>query len=110
MFIKWKPTVVNWLFGAAFLLAPLVTSRTLIERLMSHAVTLPDLVWRRLNVAWAAFFLALGALNLFVAFSFEETVWVNFKLFGLMGLTLLFALAQGFYLVRHMPAESAPED
>ena len=110
VFIKWKPTVVNWLFGAAFLLAPVVTSRTLIERLMSHAVTLPDLVLRRLNVAWALFFLALGGLNLFVAFSFEETVWVNFKLFGLMGLTLLFALAQGFYLVRHMPAESAPED
>ena len=109
-FIKWKPTVVNWLFAAAFLVAPLVTSRTLIERLMSHAVTLPDFAWRRLNVAWIIFFFVLGALNLFVAYRFEETVWVNFKLFGLMGLTLLFAVAQGFYLVRHMPANATQED
>lgn len=109
-FIKWKPTVVNWLFAGAFFIAPLVSSQTLIERLMSHAVQLPDVAWRRLNLAWTLFFFALGALNLFVAYRFAEDVWVNFKLFGLMGLTLLFALGQGFYLVRHMPVETTQED
>ena len=88
-FIKWKPTVVNWLFAAAFLLAPMVSSRTLIERLMGHSVSLPDAAWRKLNLAWIAFFVALGALNLIVAYRFTEAVWVNFKLFGLMGLTLI---------------------
>jgi intracellular septation protein len=110
LFIKWKPTVVNWLFAAAFLLAPLVSPKTLIERLMGHAVTLPAFAWRRLNLAWATFFVSMGALNLFVAYSFDEETWVNFKLFGLMGLTLLFALAQGFYLARHMPVEAPAED
>lgn len=109
-FIKWKPTVVNWLFGAAFLIAPLFTEKTLIERLMGHAVTLPDFAWRRLNLAWAIFFVALGGLNLIVAYSFDEETWVNFKLFGLMGLTLVFALAQGFYLARHMPAEASAKE
>ena len=110
VFIKWKPTVVNWLFCGAFLLTPLFSSRTLIERMMGQAITLPDPAWRRLNLAWAMFFLVLGALNLVVAYNFEEAVWVNFKLFGLMGLTLAFALAQGFYLVRQMPPESVRED
>lgn len=109
-FIKWKPTVVNWLFAAAFLIVPLFSSRTLIERMMGQAVTLPDFVWRRLNTAWALFFLASGALNLLVAYRFDEAVWVNFKLFGLMGLTLLFALAQGFYMVRYMGTEPAREE
>ncbi len=110
VFIKWKPTVVNWLFAGAFLVAPLFTDKTLIERLMGHAVTLPTFAWSRLNIAWSLFFIAMGALNLFVAFNFSEEIWVNFKLFGLMGLTLLFALAQGFYLARHMPAEASAEE
>lgn len=110
VFIKWKPTVVNWLFAGAFLVAPLFTEKTLIERLMGHAVTLPAFAWSRLNIAWSLFFIFLGALNLFVAFNFSEEIWVNFKLFGLMGLTLLFALAQGFYLARHMPAEASAEE
>jgi len=109
-FIKWKPTVVNWLFGLAFLLAPLFGSKTLVERMMGHAVSLPAAAWKRLNAAWAMFFILLGALNLYVAFSFEEAIWVNFKLFGLVGLTMLFALAQGFYLARHMPQEQTSEE
>jgi intracellular septation protein len=94
---------VNWLFAAAFLVTPMFSSRTLIARMIGHAVTLPNDAWQRLNLAWILFFIAVGALNLFVAYTFEEATWVNFKLFGLMGLTLVFALAQGFYLARHMP-------
>ena len=110
-FIKWKPTVVNWLFAAAFLLSQLFMQRGLLRRMMDHAVTLPDNAWTRLNTAWVAFFFAMGVLNLYVAYNFSEETWVNFKLFGFLGLTLAFMLAQGFYLSRYMEAEHPnPED
>ena len=105
VFIKWKPTVVNWLFAAAFLGSGWFMDRSLIQRMMDHAITLPDRVWEKLNLAWSSFFVAMGGLNLYVAFNYTEEVWVNFKLFGLMGLTLAFVLAQGFYLARHMQPE-----
>ena len=102
VFIKWKPTLVNWLFATAFLGSALFMERSLLQRMMGHAVVLPDPVWRRLNLAWVGFFLFAGAANLFVAYRFSEQAWVNFKLFGMLGLTLIFLLAQGFYLSKHM--------
>jgi intracellular septation protein len=104
-FIKWKPTVVNWLFAAAFLLSQLFMQRSLLRRMMDHAVSLPEPVWARLNAAWVAFFFAMGVLNLYVAYNFSEEIWVNFKLFGFLGLTLVFMLVQGLYLSRHLQAE-----
>ncbi|MGD9392514.1 MAG: septation protein A [Chromatiales bacterium] len=101
LFIKWKPTIVNWLFAAGFLVAPLFGGKTLPERMMGSNVALEKEQWKRLNLAWVLFFILLGILNLAVAFNFSEATWVNFKLFGLMGLTVLFALGQGFYIVRH---------
>ncbi|MDX1344709.1 MAG: septation protein A [Sedimenticolaceae bacterium] len=101
LFIKWKPTIVNWLFAAGFLVAPLFGGKTLPERMMGSNIALETEQWKRLNLAWVLFFLLLGILNLAVAFNFSEAVWVNFKLFGLMGLTVLFALGQGLYIVRH---------
>jgi len=110
-FIKWKPTVVNWLFAAAFLFSQLFMRRSLLRRMMDHAVTLPDLAWSRLNTAWVTFFFTLGVLNLYVAYNYSEQTWVNFKLFGFLGLTLAFMLAQGFYLARHMePEKPTTED
>lgn len=110
-FIKWKPTVVNWLFAAAFLFSQLFMQRNLLQRMMDHAVTMPDFAWLRLNLAWILFFFASGVLNLYVAYNFSEEIWVNFKLFGFLGLTLVFLIAQGFYLARHMePEESAAEE
>ena len=109
-FIKWKPTVVNWLFAAAFLLSELFMARGLLRRMMDHAITLPDEIWTRLNLAWVAFFFAMGVLNLYVAYSYSEATWVNFKLFGFLGLTLLFMLAQGFYLSRHIAPEPASKE
>lgn len=106
-FIKWKPTVVNWLFAAAFLLSQLFMKRSLLRRMMDHAVSLPDQAWLRLNMAWVLFFTAMGVLNLYVAYNFSEETWVNFKLFGFLGLTLAFMLAQGFYLARHMQVETS---
>lgn len=99
-FIKWKPTIVNWLFAAAFLASQYLRGPTVIQRLLGENVSLQPADWRRLNLMWVAFFLAAGALNLYVAFHFDEATWVNFKLFGLMGLTLAFALLQGLWISR----------
>jgi intracellular septation protein len=98
-FFLWKPTLVNWCFALAFLASHL-TARPLIERMLGHALELPARQWAALNLAWVAHFTLLGGLNLWVAFSFPEPVWVNFKLFGIFGLTLLFALLQGVWLAR----------
>lgn len=107
-FVKWKPTVVNWLFGLAFLGSQWIGNKTLIERMLSQTVELPRPVWIKLNLFWVAFFMAMGAANLYVAFHFDTDTWVDFKLFGMLGLTLLFVLAQGFYLARHL--DSKPEE
>ncbi len=106
-FIQWKVTIVNWLFAAAFLASMVIGERTLIERLLGESVELDRPLWRRLNVAWALFFIVLGGVNLYVAFNFSENVWVNFKLFGVLGLTLVFALAQGVWLASKLPAEKS---
>ncbi|MEN8213751.1 MAG: septation protein A [Pseudomonadota bacterium] len=101
-FVKIKPTIVNWLFAGAFLVAPFFGGKTLLQRMMEANVELPESSWKSLNVAWILFFAVLGGLNVAVAFNFSEDAWVNFKLYGLMGLTFLFALAQGFYIARHL--------
>lgn len=100
-FIKWKPTAVNWLFAAVFVGAYLFTDKSLLERLMAQHIQLPTQVWSRLNMAWILFFIGSGLANLYVAFNFSEAFWVNFKLFGMLGLTLIFVIAQSVYLARH---------
>jgi len=109
LFIKWKPTVVNWLFGVTFLGSQFIGKRTLVERMMGHAITVPAPVWVRLNWAWTLFFIGMGLLNLYVAYNFSEDTWVNFKLFGMMGLTLVFVFGQAFYLGRYMQADKESE-
>ncbi|HUL11588.1 MAG TPA: septation protein A [Methylococcaceae bacterium] len=109
LFIKWKPTVINWLFGSAFLASQLFGERTFIERMMGANLTLPRPVWRRLNLSWALFFMLLGGVNLFVLYTFDTDTWVNFKLFGMLGLTFVFVLLQSVYLSRHIP-EPNPEE
>lgn len=105
VFIKWKPTLVNWLFGIGFLGSQFIGEKPLVERMMGHAVTLPARVWSRLNWAWTWFFFAMGALNLYVAYNFSEETWVNFKLFGMLGITVIFVVAQSLYLSRHLEPE-----
>lgn len=99
-FIKWKPTVLYWLF-AAVLGGASVTGRNLIRAMLSEHMQLPELVWSRLNLSWIAFFAFMGALNLYVAYNYSTDLWVNFKLFGGMGLMLLFVLAQALVLGRY---------
>jgi intracellular septation protein len=98
VFIQWKPTIVNWLFAAAFLGSQFIGSKTIIERIMGHAVQLEASMWRQLNMIWVANFLVLGAANLFVVYNFDENTWVNFKLFGMLGLTLLTAVGQAVWI------------
>jgi len=104
-FIKWKPTVINWLFALAFFGSALFMERNLLQRMMDHAIELPKHAWTRLNLAWIMFFLSMGIINLYVAYNYSEETWVNFKLFGLMGLTLAFVIIQGFYMARFISGE-----
>ncbi|MEL0637873.1 septation protein A [Marinomonas sp. TI.3.20] len=97
-FIKWKPTIVNGLFALAFLGSQFIGERNIIERMMGDKIELPFKVWRTLNIAWVAFFILSGVVNLYVAFSFSEETWVDFKLFGLLGMTIVFIILQGIYL------------
>ncbi len=102
MFIKWKPTVLNWGFGLAFLVSHFM-KKTFTERLLSAAkIEAPVAVWKKLNLSWIIFFALSGALNIIVAYQFSTDVWVNFKLFGLFGLTFLFAIGQALYLKNHL--------
>ncbi len=151
IFVMWKPTIVNWLFGAAFLGSQWIGERSLTERMMGQAVEVSPPIWTRLNLAWAAFFFLLGFANLFVVYvgsgfydaqqamilasgkeeidlaacadqftgvllglcqdtQAREEVWVNFKLFGMMGLTILFVIAQALYLARHVKNEPEPAE
>jgi len=101
-FIQWKPTVVNWLFAAAFLGTQFIGKKTVVERLMGSSIEMDQKIWRKLNLIWVLFFVVLGIINLYVAYNFSEETWVNFKLFGMLGLTLVFILAQGLYISRHV--------
>jgi len=105
-FIQWKPTVLNWLFAVGFLASQFVGDQPVIQRLMGANLTLERGVWLKLNGMWVGFFLLMGALNIYVAYSFDESTWVNFKLFGMLGLTLVFALLQGFWLSSKLPADA----
>jgi intracellular septation protein len=107
-FIKWKPTLLYWVMSAAFLLSPLVGGKNLLKVLLGEQMELPNAIWQRLNWAWVLFFALMGVLNLWVAFNFETSTWVNFKLFGGMGLMLVFTVAQGLYLQRHMVHHDEP--
>src|SRR5687767_14357988 len=104
-FIKWKPTVLYWLFGVVLLVAALVFRRNLIRAVLSEQMQLPETVWSRLNLSWVGLFVFMGAANLYVAYNYSTDLWVNFKLFGGMGLMLLFVLLQAFFLARYMEEE-----
>lgn len=101
-FIKWKPTAVYWLFTAILLGSHYLFNRNLTQRMMEHAVQLPASIWNNINIGWALFFFATGVINLCVAYFYSDVIWVNFKMFGLLGLTLLFAVAQVFYMNQYI--------
>jgi intracellular septation protein len=108
-FIKWKPTGLYWAMGLSFLISQFLLGRNLLKLMLGEQIALPEFAWHRLSLAWAAFFSGMGCLNLWVAFNFATATWVNFKLFGSVGLMLIFTLAQGFYISRHIPPEAPAE-
>jgi len=116
LFIQWKPTVINWLFALVFAGSQVIGEKPLVQRMMSQALDIQDIqVWKKLNLAWVGFFIVSGVANLLVApeidplnFRFSEDTWVDFKLFGLLGLTFIFIIGQAFYLARYLP--STPEE
>ncbi len=109
-FIKWKPSVLYWFMGLAFWLGPLMFNKNLLRMFMGEQMQLPERVWHRLNFAWVAFFAMMGLLNLYVAYTFSQPTWVKFKVFGGLGLMLVFTIAQGLYLGKYMEVPAADTD
>ena len=105
VFIQWKPTIINWVFAIALLMGPRFFKRNFIQSMMAEQFELPPEIWRKVNLAWALFFTSIGFLNIWVAYTFSEKVWGLFKVFGIMGLMLVFVLAQAVYLGRHIQLE-----
>lgn len=110
IFLKWKPTMINWILAVIFIGAQLFYKKSLLEHLLKNKVTAEKKVWYTLNTMWIIFFIFVGAVNLFVAYHFDTDTWVNFKVFGMLGLTLVFGIIQAIYLAKHaktpIPAES----
>ena len=105
--LKWKAPIISWIFALIFLSSHFIGEKVAIERMLDHAITAPAAVWRKLNMAWVCFFLFTGAINLYVAFHWEAH-WVDFKVFGSLGMTLLFVVAQTLYLSRYItPKENS---
>ena len=105
-FIKWKPTVLYWLFAATLSISKALFEKNLIRAMLSAQVQLPDAAWARLNWSWTGFFALMGGINLYVAFNFSTDTWVNFKLFGGMGLMLAFVVAQALYIARFIEIQN----
>lgn len=117
-FIKWKVTVINWIFGLVLLGSQFVGKKNIIQRQLDEAIQLPESIWVRLNMMWVAFFMFCGLLNLYVAFYYgaeltaeaRQAIWVDFKMYGMLGLTFAFMIFQIFYLQRHILVEEIIED
>ena len=106
IFIKWKPTIINWVFAFGFWITHFFGDKVLTQRMLEKNIVLKDRIWRRLNLSWVTFFIIMGAVNLYVIYHFSTDAWVNFKLFGMLGLTVIFVILQTTYLLRHVdPAE-----
>ena len=105
IFIKWKPTIAYWILSGLFIVSQFAGKTPILQKLLQSKITLPDFAWRRLNITWGIFFLFLGAINVYVIYNYSTTDWVYFKLVGCIGLSIIFMVAQGFYMIRHMPPE-----
>ena len=104
-FIQWKPTVLYWLFSVSLVGGQLIFKKNIIRKMMEAQISLPDTIWTTLNLAWAALFLALGFLNLYVAFNYTQDTWVNFKLFGITGIMFVFIVLQTLILSKYIMPE-----
>jgi intracellular septation protein len=104
-FIKWKLSIIEWLFGIAFIGSQFVGKKPFIERMLSANLELPANIWKRLNFMWGLFFISVGFINLYVMYNYNTDDWVTFKTFGVPGLMIVFVLLQIVFLYKHIPAE-----
>lgn len=104
-FIQWKPSILYWLFCAGILGAQLFFNKNPMRSVMEKQLSLPDVIWAKLNVAWGLLFLALGFLNLYVAYNFSQDIWVDFKLFGITGIMFVFIILQTVFISKYLPKE-----
>lgn len=102
-FIKWKLSIVEWLFGLVFLGSQFIGQKPIVERMMSGSLTLPSEIWKRLNTMWAVFFLGVGSINVYVMYNYSTDDWVTFKTFGVPGLMIVFILLQMALIYKHLP-------
>jgi intracellular septation protein len=101
IFIKWKPTAIYWVFALLFLGSQYFGKKPLIQRMMDNKISLPENIWKRINLSWTLFFIIIGFANLYVAYHFNTNIWVNFKLFGVLGCTLVFGFIQALYMASY---------
>lgn len=104
-FIMWKPTVLYWLFAGVLLISERFFNKNFIRNMMEQQVSLPETVWKKINLAWAGLFIMLGCLNLYVAFNYSQDFWVNFKLFGITGIMFVFIILQTFFIAKYLPKD-----
>ncbi|SJM95084.1 putative intracellular septation protein involved in cell division [Crenothrix polyspora] len=102
-YLKWKLSIIEWLFGLAFLGSQFIGDKPFVERMMSGSLTLPPAIWKRLNLLWAGFFTGVGFINLYVMYHYSTDDWVNFKTFGVPILMLVFIALQMVFLYKYMP-------
>lgn len=105
IFIKWKPSVIYWLFGLILLFSQYIKKQPLLESFLGDKITLPRDIWHKLTLAWASFFIVMGALNIYIAYVFSTTTWVYFKVFGTTSISILFIVGQALYLAKHVSSE-----
>lgn len=110
MFIKIKPTVVYWILAIIFATSQFIGKKTLVEKMLEKSLSLPHKTWILLNTTWYSFFFFMGILNLLVVYLFDTDTWVNFKLFGTLGLTMLFVIIQGYVISKFLPAKNEPNN
>ena len=109
-FIQWKPSILYWLFSAGILGAQCFFGKNPMRAMMEKQISLPDLVWSKLNIAWGLLFFALGFLNLYVAYNFSQDIWVDFKLFGITGIMFAFIILQTLFISKYLPKEDSEGD
>lgn len=110
IFIKWKPTAIYWVLAAVFFGSRLIGKKTVIQRLLGSKLVLPESIWKRLNTSWIIFFFTVGLVNLFVIYHFSTNTWVYFKLFGVLGITLLFGFLQSLYIAKYVNIHGQEKD
>jgi len=105
IFIQWKPTAISWLLALICLISCFATKKTFIQYLLDKTITLPETIWHKVNYSWIVFFFVIGIINLYVVYNYSTNTWVNFKLFGIVGATVVFSVLQSFYLAKHLKTD-----